>query len=215
MYTQDFIKRMINQLVAALQMIIGLKTTGQYGQALQSIDQALEQLIGLRADLIKRLDDQTILKTLTQNESLDADRLLVLADLFKEEGDVLSALKRPTESFSSHLRALNYYIEVALSSGPEELPEPDHKLLDLFHQMGKFKLPPQTLYGLFAYFEKSGRFARAASILGQLADDPSLQDEVQQEIQEYYHRLLEKTDAELERGDFPRAEIETRLAGSL
>ena len=212
MYTQDFIKRMLNQLVAALQMIIGLKAAGQYGQALQAIDQALEQLLGLKADLIKRLDDQTILNSLAQNRNLDTDRLLILADLFKEEGDILAALKRPNESFSSHLRAVNFYIEVALSVGPEELPDPDEKLLDLFHHMEKFQLPPQTLYGLFAYFEKSGRFARAASILGRLADDPSLREEAQQEFQEYYHRLLEKSDADLERGDFPRAEIERRLA---
>jgi hypothetical protein len=214
MYTQDFIKRMINQLVAALQMIIGLKAAGQYGQALQAIDQALEQLLGLKADLIKRLDDQTLLSSLTHNGKLDTDRLAILADLFKEEGDILASLNRPQESFSSHLRALNFYIEVGLSSGPEQLPDPDQKLLDLFHQLDKFQLPHQTLYGLFAYCEKSGRFAQAASILGRLADDPSLRAEVQQEFQQYYQRLLEKTDADLQRGNLPRAEIERRLSGS-
>jgi hypothetical protein len=214
MYTQDFIKRMINQLVAALQMIIGLKTAGQYGQALQAIDQALEQLLGLKADVIKRLDDQAILNSLTQSGNLDTDRLAILADLFKEEGDILASLKRPTESFSSHLRALDFYLEVALTTAPGEFPGLDEKLLDLFHHLGKFQLPPQTLYGLFAYFEKSGRFARAASTLGRLADDPSLRDEVQQEFQEYYHRLLEKTDSDLERGDLPRAEIQRLLASS-
>lgn len=211
MYTQDFIKRMINQLVAALQMISGLKAAGQYGQALQAIDQSLEQLLGLKADLIKRLDDQTILNSLTHNGNLDVDRLLILADLFKEEGDVLKALKRPNESFSSHLRALNFYIEVALSRMPAELADLDDKLMDLFHQMGKYQLPTQTLSGLFAVFEKNGTYARAASILNRLADDPSLQHEVQQEFQEYYQRLLMKTDAELERGDLPRTEIERRL----
>ena len=214
MYTQDFIKRMINQLVAALQMIIGLKAAGQYGQALQAIDQALEQLLGLKADLVKRLDDQTLLSSLTHNGKLDTDRLAILADLFKEEGDILASLNRPQESFSSHLRALNFYIEVGLSSLPEQLPDPDQKLLDLFHQLDKFRLPHQTLYGLFAYCEKSGRFAQAASILGRLADDPSLRAEVQREFQQYYQRLLEKTDADLQRGNLPRAEIERRLSGS-
>jgi hypothetical protein len=214
MYTQDFIKRMINQLVAALQMIIGLKAAGQYGQALQAIDQALEQLLGLKADLIKRLDDQTLLNSLTHNGKLDTDRLAILADLFKEEGDILASLNRPHESFSSHVRALNFYIEVGLSSGPEQLPEPDQKPLDLFHQLDKFQLPPQTLYGLFAYCEKNGRYAQAASILGRLADEPTLRAEVQQEFQQFYRRLLNKTDEDLQRGNLPRAEIERRLTGS-
>jgi len=212
MYTQDFIKRMINQIVAALQLIIGLKAAGQYRQALQAIDQALEQLLGLKADLINRLDDQTILNSLTHDRDLDTDRLLLLAELFKEQGDVLAAQKRLDQSFSSHLRALNFYIEVALRYGPEELPEPDGQLLDLFYQMGKFQLPHQTLYGLFVYFEKRGRFAQADSILSRLANDPSLADEVHQESQEFYLRLLNKTDAELMQGDMPRAEVERRLA---
>lgn len=213
MYTQDFIKRMINQLVAALQMIIGLKAAGQYGQALQAIDQALEQLIGLKADLARRLDDQTILNSLTQQGHLDVDRLSILADLFKEEGDIYSALHDPAQSFASHLRALNFYIEVALNPAPGKQTKPDGKVMDLFHHLKKYQLPSQTLFGMYEYFEITGQYLLAASILNQLADDPGLRVEAQQEQQMYYQRLLGKTDAELEQGDLPRAEIMRRMTG--
>ena len=213
MYTQDFIKRMINQLVAALQMIIGLKAAGQYGQALQAINQALEQLLGLKADLVRRLADQTILNSLTQDGRLDTDRLSILADLFKEEGDIYAGLKDPAQSFASYVRALNFYIEVALSPDAEELPRPDDKLLDLFHDLQKYQLPAQTLYGMHEFFDRTGRYLQAASILGQLADDPDLREEAGQELKAFYQRLLDKTDAELEQGDLPRAEIMRRMPG--
>ena len=213
MYTQDFIKRMINQLVAALQMIIGLKAAGQYGQALQAINQALEQLLGLKADLVRRLADQTILDSLTQDGHLDTDRLSILADLFKEEGDIYAGLKDPAQSFASYVRALNFYLEVALSASPEELPRSEDKLLDIYYDLKKYQLPSQTLYGIYEFSERSGRYLLAASILGQLSDDPDLRAEARQELKVFFQRLLSKTDGELEQGDLPRAEIIRRIAG--
>jgi hypothetical protein len=214
MYTQDYIKRMINQLVAALQMIIGLKAAGQYGQALQAIDQALEQLLGLKADLIKRLSDEAILNSLLQAESLDTERLHILADLFKEEGDIYASLDRVNESYSSHLRALNFYIEASFAGGLESSPEPDAKLEDLYYMLSKYHLPPSTLYGVFAYFEKTGSFSKAARILSQMQDDPALRKEVRQEYLDFYQRLGQKSDAELQEGGITRSEVEERLAKS-
>jgi tetratricopeptide (TPR) repeat protein len=212
MYTQDYIKRMLNQLVAVIQMIIGLKAAGQYGQALQAIDQALEQLLGLKPDIAKRLSDEAILNSLTQANSLDTDRLLIVADLFKEEGDVYAALNRPTESFSSHLRALNFYIEAALAGVEGDRQEPDDKLEDLYHQLSKYQLPSTTLYGSFTYFEGTGRFKMAASILSQLLDVPALREEVHRESLAFYQRLREKSDLDLENGELTRSEVEERLS---
>jgi hypothetical protein len=212
MYTQDYIKRMINQLVAALQMIIGLKAAGQYGQALQAIDQALEQLLGLRAGLAKRLSDDAILHSLMQGNKLDRDRLLIVADLFKEEGDVYAALKRDTESYSSHLRALNFYIEAALSGEQDNIPEVKDKVEDLHHQLDKYHLPPSTLYSLFAYYDKTGRYRKAAGILSQLLDEQVLQDEVRRESLDFYRRLMDKSEADLEKGGLTRSEVEERFS---
>lgn len=212
MYTQDYIKRMINQLVAALQMIIGLKAAGQYGQALQAIDQALENLLGLKADLVRRLPDEAILNSLMQGKHLDTDRLLILADFFKEEGDIFAALNRAPESFSSHLRALNFYTEASLAVEQEGIPGRDDKLEDLFHQLNKYHLPASTLYGLFAYFERTGQYKKAGGILGQLMDEQALRDEVRRESLDYYRRLRERPDAELEKGELTRSELEERLS---
>lgn len=45
--TEDYILRMISLATAALLRAIGLRKGGQYEQAEQAIDQALEQLLGL------------------------------------------------------------------------------------------------------------------------------------------------------------------------
>ncbi len=45
MLTEDYFMRMINQILAVLTKIIGLKDVGQYQEAQQIVNQSLEQLL--------------------------------------------------------------------------------------------------------------------------------------------------------------------------
>ena len=110
MLTEDYIMRMINQAIAALVAIAGFKKAGQYEQSRQAIDQALEQLIGLRADLVRRLDDHAILQALTRQDNLDVDRLALVAELLKEEGEILAAQGDRAAAQASWLRGLNFLL---------------------------------------------------------------------------------------------------------
>jgi hypothetical protein len=61
MLTEDYIMRMINQVLAVFLQALGLKKAGQYSEALQVFDQAVESLLGLRASLAKQLEDPSCL----------------------------------------------------------------------------------------------------------------------------------------------------------
>jgi len=97
MLTEDYLIRQINLAIAALAKILGLKTAGQFQAALYEIDQLLEQLIGLRSYMIKNLSDEGILAILSNAEGVDTDRLLIVADLIKHEGDILAEKKYAEE----------------------------------------------------------------------------------------------------------------------
>jgi hypothetical protein len=211
MLTEDYIMRMINQALAVLLRVLGFKQAGRHQEALQEIDQALEDLLGLRADLIRRLDDDSLLESLTQGETLDTDRLALVADFYKEEGDIYAAQNLTNDSYFSHLRALNFYVEAVLAGGPFNLPPPHEQIEVLLGGIGNLSLPPDTLYTLFVYFERMGQFQRAGAILGRLATIPELQAEVHSEQKEFYGRLLEQPDEQLAKGGLPRQEVEERL----
>ena len=95
MFTEDYLMRIISQAVAALMSAIGLKKAGKYSEALQALDQAYEQLSGLPAAVFKQLDDTNLLAALTVQGQLDIGRLAVLADIFREEADVLDSRHLP------------------------------------------------------------------------------------------------------------------------
>jgi hypothetical protein len=213
MLTEDYFMRMINQALYVLKKILGLKTTGHYGEALREIDQLLEVLVGLKGDLVHRLDDQSILDSLTQQDTLDADRLYVIADLFKEEGDIRLAMGQVEEGYWSYLRSLNFFIETALRGKLDYFERPHDRIKLLLEKLQDVRLPADSLYPLYCYYEETGQFQRAEDALLKLTQEPDLEAEMRAEMGAFYQRLLEKEDEALRQGGLSRSEVEKRLEG--
>jgi hypothetical protein len=177
---------------AAMVQIIGLKKGGQYRQALQAIDQALEEVLGLKADLIRAMDDESLLSALTQQDHLDTDRLLLLADLFFEETDILAMQDKPAASQASALRALNFYLDVVLDWGPERISEKYAKIEQLVDSLGENTLPPQTCFALYFYYVQVGELSSARRVLEKLKALPDWREDALSEEAELERKLADK-----------------------
>ena len=212
MYTEDFILRMINQAVAVLLQIAGFRQAKQYQQAQQAIDQSLEQLLGLRADLLKQLDDEVIFRILTLQDRLDIERVVVVAELFQAEGDILADQNRMAESQQSYLRALTFYLEAALS---DQIIPPPSKLAEqvewLVSQSAILPLPDDIQWSLFNYYERSAEYAKAEAALAELAGRPGLNGDLQPEMIAFYERLLALPPADLARIQLDREQLQDKL----
>ena len=159
MYTEDFIMRQVRMALAVIAHIQGYRQLGQNAQALQAIDQALETLMGLRANLLKHLSDEKLLNMLTVQDTLDIERLAILADLYKEEGEVLSLQGQEAESQASLQRALRFYLEVALDD-PQRMPEEIlRKIEALRPKLDSQSLSVETQMALLDYLERMQRLS--------------------------------------------------------
>ncbi len=210
MFSEDYLMRMINLAVAALVRLIGLKREGRYPEALEAVDQGLELLTGLKPDLVRRLDDASLYKTLSPQGRLDLDRLALVADLFAQEGEILAAQGRRAESLESSSRALAYYMEAGFNT---ETPQPgayDDKIETLLAQSGAEDLPDGLLWSLFCYFEQSTAYARAEETLLRLAARPSAEAAIRPEVSAFYQRLVEKSPDELAAGGLSAAQVRER-----
>jgi hypothetical protein len=212
MFTEDYILRMIRMASMVMARILGFKRAGQYDRAFQEIDQALEQLLGLPHNLIYAMDDDSLLDLFVTQEQLDIDRLWLVADLFKENGEMWAQKGNPAESRLHYQRAMTLYLEGALHGGSEYLPEPQEKITGICELLGLNDLALKTLDNLFYYFEQVGDYARSELALDRLMKDPAFRDEFQEERGAFYGRLLEKSDEELARGGVTRVDV-ARKAG--
>ncbi|MCX6035749.1 MAG: DUF6483 family protein, partial [Chloroflexi bacterium] len=154
MFTEDYLMRIINQALAALMTAVGLRMAGKYSEALQAIQQAIEQLTTLPANLIDQMDDASILSMLTAQGQLDAGRLAILADLYQEQGEILIKLDQPGQGSMAFARALRFILEVALSEVATLSTEDIGKVEILVHRLKGCTLPVETQLALSDYYQR-------------------------------------------------------------
>lgn len=113
MLFEDYILRQISQLVAVLAKIAGLKQAGAYQEASKLIDQTIQETLGLNANIVKQLDDGSLIDLLSTESGIDLGRIFVLAGLLEAEGDLFSAQQRSQASRESYQHALNLLLELS------------------------------------------------------------------------------------------------------
>ena len=154
MLSEDYFMRMINQALAVLMTALGFKRAGQYSEALQAFDQALEGLLGINARLAKQLDDSALLNMLTFQEQLDVDRLLVLAEIYREEAEVYALQGQPECSQVVSQSSLRLYLEAALASEANPNLELIQRIEALRLKLAAPALPVETRLALLDYLER-------------------------------------------------------------
>jgi tetratricopeptide (TPR) repeat protein len=211
MFSEDYVLRIISQAMAALTTVLGLKKAGKYDQAQQVIDQALEQLLGLKSEIIKQLEDSSLLQLLTREQRLDTARLALVADLFKEQGDILVAQKRLAEGRQDYLRALAYMLETGFGDANAQAGELPGKIAGLIENLDLATIPDGMLWTLFCYYEQAGYYLNAGNTLDEMAVHPAVSVDIRPERIAFYERLSQKSAAELAAGGMDSGEVQHRL----
>jgi len=211
MFSEDYLIRMIRQATAVFARIIGLKSAGQYQEALQVIDQTLEQFLGMDSETIRLLDDESLFIILMKNEVLDLEKLGFIADLFKEEGDIQKLQDQDNEGINCYTRSLNYYLMISSNSGTSRPIELSQKIDELLQKLDGYYFEEKTLLDLFCYYENAREFAKADHILSKLAARNDTRVNVADEMKSFYQRLIEKSPKELAAGGMSRTQIRNKL----
>ena len=205
MLQEDYLIRMIRLAVGALLTIFGLKKSGNYQQAMDLIAVTLAQLTGLDDRLINTLDDASLLMVLSSRQGPDYDRMLIVADLLKESGDVYAALGQPADSKARCLRALMIYLEVGLGPVEYSTEELGARIDGVLAGLADQPLPLESLYRLWYYFENNKQFGRAIQTLDELFRQAGSDAELKDQGQAFFQRLAHLEDAALEAGGVQRS----------
>jgi hypothetical protein len=210
MLSEDYLMRYIRIATAALAQMLGMKAAGLDQDALFLLDRTLEQILGLRIDLIRSLPTRDLFKLLADQERLDPGLLAVLGDLFAGESDLLGRLGRPVDSLSGALNALALYLEAGLSGLPMDgsLTE---KVEALLTWVEPEQIPDETWFALFNYDEQAGNLCGASDALTLLLDRTGLQPDLVDLARDFYTKILGRSDAELVEAGLSRAEVQTAL----
>jgi hypothetical protein len=208
MIERDYIMRMIQMLVQVLARILFLKKGEQYPEALDEIQKASKQILGIELNVFRKLSDIQMIEFLSLDVSLGVPKCYAAGILLKEEAEILAIQKNESESLDTFVKALSLLTEVAIHN---------RSLVDAAHAsaiesvVGTLKgkdIPVYVRKKLFHYFEIAGQYGRAANVLSEILPiEPSF---VSEGIG-YFERLEKKSDDELFRGGLQRNYVEELL----
>ncbi len=121
MLHRDYLMRQIEQLGQVLARVLFNKSNGQYGAAVEEIDQAFSNQLGYGLSGLRNLSIDDLLNLCRTSEGLSEDLTLRVADLLYEDGKIRADHREDSDSCPSYVRALALYAE-AVIRGDEALP---------------------------------------------------------------------------------------------
>lgn len=209
MIERDYIMRMIQMLVQVLARILFLKKGEQYPEALDEIQKASKQILGIELEIFRKLSDIQMIDFLSLDVSLGIPKCYAAGILLKEEAEILAIQQKEVESRDTFVKSLSLLTEVVIhnkypfdASHAEAIESVANKL------RGK-EIPVYVKKKLFRYFEIVGEYGEAARTLFEItAAEPSF---ISESIA-YYERLKNKPDQDLDEGHLPRETILEELA---
>lgn len=219
MAEKDYILRMFEEMSRALAQVIYHREIKDYQASHDLIDEQFKQTLGMGRGFVYSLSDETLLSMLTTFGTLNIEQCWLVAMLLKADGDLYVEEQDENKSYYSYLKACNLFLEALRDNNPGKELEKIAEVEELLRKLEDYELPLRARRLLFWYFECTGRYSRAEDMLfdileSESGDELETVEELEEMLEEgeaFYARLLGKNDAALEAGNFSRAEISESL----
>jgi hypothetical protein len=123
MMKQDYILRVIEEFGQAWALVVARLRAGRYAEALEGVDEAAHRHLGLSLSLIDGMSSEGLLDLMRVGHSLDRGRCVLLAELLREQGEILELQGRPAEATVARAKALDIFLEIYDAYDAPELAE--------------------------------------------------------------------------------------------
>jgi hypothetical protein len=160
MITQDYIMRMIDQLVKVLSRILFNKQKGDYREAFNDIDTALKKMLGLDYNLINSLSGKDIISLLdfSKDDSSFTIKCIVIAKFLKENGEIKELSGNDDSDYTyDYQKALRLFLEGILRNNNNEFTFSEYypDIKELAEKLGN-NIPGDTKLLLTKFYKQTG-----------------------------------------------------------
>jgi len=214
MIRRDYILRMIEEFTQLLARLKSLKQEQRWEEVAGTLEEHFQRLVGTSARAVAQLSETELLAKLIQGEPTLAvrEKILILASLLKEAGDVATAQAKFDEGRACYLKGLHLLLEALARGDVYETPEFVPSVEVFVAALRDSPLPFQTQGLLMQHYERTGEFAKAEDALFAMLELESNNVALLDFGISFYQRLQGQSDAALAEGNLPRAELETARA---
>lgn len=206
MIKNDYLTTKMKELSEIITKVLKSNDSEQLEESRQMVNEAFKKLLGLNSELAGSLSYYDLMKLVGAYESAEAMKFVILAQLLKLDADMYKAEGEGIRSFNIYLKSLNVYINAVLLDS-DCLEQGEEKIEEIIMEIEEYELPNESRILMLKYYELVNKFDKAEDILFDLLDDSDNEKSILEEGINFYERLLEKSEEQLEDGNLPCEEV--------
>lgn len=159
MYQEDYIRRMLGLLNAAIVRVLRSLGDGDTLRARQEIEEAYAEIYGLSPDLILLMPSEEVIGLINRLDGADADLVLGLAELICLDARVSFEARQTEDGLSRVQAAMGLVVAAFAEQDPQEYAEPLVNFEPQVQLLIAHGAPPDLLAGLYLLYREIGRYA--------------------------------------------------------
>lgn len=205
MLHKDYMMRMIEIMTRALTRVSVLVEEKKYLDAIDTVTEAGKMITGLDFKMLEYVSDIELTNMIKSKDGLYKGKFLVLGELLSREGELHLSDNNPGKSYDSYLKSLSFYIDGLEENDSIEISGYIPKIDDVIDALSEYDLPVHIKKKLITYYDITGRYSKADDTVFDAIK--SRDKEIYKQAFDFYTRLLEQKDEEIEKGDLTREEV--------
>lgn len=212
MIKNDLSKKMIEQFNQALIEINDLRNQYKYEETIECTQNWIKDILKLDWRIMGHLNNEDLLEMIKEKGSLNSDKCIIFARLIEEQAKTFETMDNLNECINNYIRSLDFLLEAFMNNNSPELFSEYDEISAIYNKVSEYELPLNIKSMLFEYHTQSNNFCSAEDILYEILDASEYDNFIVKLGIDFYKKLLNKSDEELNSADFPRSEVEAGLA---
>lgn len=190
------------ELSQILKRLLEYKKKYRYEEGFKELQIAYKQLLGLNGQLVEKLNTEDIISLISAHEAAEIYKLIILAKLLEAESDLYDDKRNISKALNIKLKSLQVINCALLLDKETTMDLSKESINELIDYLSSYEVNEKTYEVLIEHFEIMGSYDKAEDTFYDLLEVNRDNKEVIKFGLEFYSRLLNKNEEELEQGNF-------------
>jgi hypothetical protein len=208
---KDYFMKMIEEFTTAIGRIMGLKAENKIEESQEVLSETLKYFTDLSMEVIEALPYEILIHKVSGSRQINTEKYLMLGELLIQQADIYETKGEKTRAKNLYLRSMNILIDSLLNDEDLVSEQSQDRVNELIEKTGWFNVPNKSKLLLFQYYELTKNYAKAEDVLFNLVEANGTSNDIWAKGIAFYERLINKDQAELEKGNLPIDEVREGL----
>lgn len=210
MIKRDLLKEIENGLKIVTDTINEGILNNDKSEAFKIINNKMKEMVGVDIDTINTVSFDTIKNMINAGFENNTDKYIALGMLLKFEGYLYKKQDDISKEIFYYLASISSFNE-GFTSDDTYLNNYKEHIIEIIQELQKYELSIEESIEVFTSYELLSKYDKAEDVLYEMINKAEDKQSIKKLAIDFYNRLLEKSEEDLEKGNLPIDEVKEGL----